>query len=138
MYIRDTGFLHHLLNIDSLAELDQHPIRGLSWETFVLEDLIRREAIHHPHTLFYFWRTAIGAEIDLVLDPGSSRIAIEVTVGRGDRAEVTRAVEQAARDLQADQTWIVAQTPGTEPLRPTVMHIGIPDAFEWLPPNASG
>lgn len=86
--------------------------------------------------MFHFWRTAVGAEIDLVLDRGSSRIAIEIKVGRGDKVEVARAVELAARDLQADQAWIIAQTPGTEPLRPTVMRIGIPAAFNWLPPNA--
>lgn len=136
VYIRDTGLLHHLLNIGSLTELDQHPIRGLSWETFVMEDLIRRESLRHPHTMFHFWRTAVGSEIDLVLDRGSSRIAIEIKVGRGDKVEVARAVELAARDLQAEQAWIIAQSPGTEPLRPTVMRIGIPAAFDWLPPHA--
>lgn len=104
--------------------------------TFVLEDLIRRETVRHSHTLFYFWRTAVGGEIDLVLDRGASRIAIEIKVGRGDSVEMARAVEQAARDLQADQAWIIAQTPGTELLRPTVRRIGIPAAFDWLPPNA--
>lgn len=54
VYIRDTGLLHHLLNIGSLTELDQHPIRGLSWETFVIEDLIRRESLHHPHAMFHY------------------------------------------------------------------------------------
>lgn len=136
VYIRDTGLLHHLLNIGSLTELDQHPIRGLSWETFVMEDLIRRESLRHPHTTFHFWRTAVGAEIDLVLDRGSSRIAIEIKVGRGNKVDVARAVELAARDLQADQAWIIAQSPGTEPLRPTVMRMGIPAAFDWLPPHA--
>jgi predicted AAA+ superfamily ATPase len=44
LYLRDTGLLHHLLNIDSLDVLETHPIRGASWETFVMEDLLRREA----------------------------------------------------------------------------------------------
>jgi len=49
LYLRDTGVLHHLLNIDSLEVLESHPIRGASWETFVLEDLLRREALTHPY-----------------------------------------------------------------------------------------
>ena len=40
IYLRDTGLLHHLLNIDSAKVLDSHPIRGPSWETFVIEDLM--------------------------------------------------------------------------------------------------
>ena len=70
IYLRDTGLLHHLLNIDSLDALASHPIRGQSWETFVVEDMIRREKIAHPFTQFFFWRTQAGAEIDLVLERG--------------------------------------------------------------------
>ena len=57
LYLRDTGRLHHLLNINSLDELESHPIRGASWETFVLEDIIRRERLRFPHSQCYFWRT---------------------------------------------------------------------------------
>lgn len=50
LYLRGTGLLHHLLNIDSLDVLESHPIWGGNWETFVLEDLLRREAVAHPHS----------------------------------------------------------------------------------------
>jgi predicted AAA+ superfamily ATPase len=82
LYLRDTGLLHHLLNIDTLDVLDGHPIRGASWETFVLEDLLRREAIVNPHSAAYFWRTSGGAEVDLLLERGSSLHAIEVKTAR--------------------------------------------------------
>src|SRR3990170_285567 len=61
LYLRDTGLLHHLLNISTLDELDAHPVRGASWETFVIEDVMRREAVAHPDSQPYFWRTATGA-----------------------------------------------------------------------------
>src|SRR5437870_12804617 len=47
VYLRDTGLLHHLLNISTSEELNMHPVRGSSWETFVLEDLVRREKLSH-------------------------------------------------------------------------------------------
>jgi uncharacterized protein len=78
VYLRDTGLLHHLLNINSLDELANHPSYGASWETFVLEEIVRRERLRHPHTQCSFWRTATGNEVDLVLDRGSMRIAIEI------------------------------------------------------------
>ena len=64
VYLRDTGLLHHLLNIGTHAELENHPILGASWETFVLEDVMRRERLQFPHTQYYFWRTQAGAEVD--------------------------------------------------------------------------
>lgn len=73
IYLRDTGLLHHLLNITTTSDLDSHPIRGASWETFVLEDLVRRERLVHPFSQFFFWRTQAGSEVDLLIDRGSKR-----------------------------------------------------------------
>ncbi len=47
VYLRDSGLLHHLLNISSLDELDHHPSRGASWEGFVIEVIARRERLTH-------------------------------------------------------------------------------------------
>ena len=77
VYLRDTGLLHHLLNLSTLAELENHPVRGASWETFVSEDVIRREKLASPQSQFFFWRTASGAEIDLVIERGPQRFGFE-------------------------------------------------------------
>ena len=47
VYLRDTGLLHHLLNIASHEQLDAHPSRGASWEGFVIDDILRRERQGH-------------------------------------------------------------------------------------------
>jgi predicted AAA+ superfamily ATPase len=137
VYLRDTGLLHHLLNINSHADLESHPIRGASWETLVLEDLIRRERLRFPHTQPYFWRTQAGAEVDLVLDRGSERVAIEIKVGRGDKVRTVRALEQAAHDIGTGTAWILDQGDGNEPLRPRLQRRGWVDSLEWLPPEAT-
>jgi predicted AAA+ superfamily ATPase len=133
VYLRDTGLVHHLLNISSLSELDGHPIRGASWETFVREDLLRRERLRNPHTQFYFWRTAAGGEVDLVLDRGSHRLAIEIKAGRGDKIHLARTLEQAAADIGARRAWILDQSSGSESLRPTIERRGVSDSLDWLP-----
>jgi uncharacterized protein len=133
IYLRDTGLLHHLLNINSLEDLDRHPMRGASWETFVMEDLIRREKLRHPHTQFHYWRTAAGAEIDLLLDRGSQRIGIEIKAGRGDRASIARATGQIAGDAGATAVWILDQAAGTEALRLSVRRRGFAESLKWLP-----
>lgn len=40
LYIRDSGLLHRLLNIGSMDQLISHPIVGLSWEGFVIENIL--------------------------------------------------------------------------------------------------
>ncbi len=77
LYVRDSGLLHALLRIDDYNALMGHPVVGPSWESFVIENLLR---VAPPFTDAGFYRTSAGAEVDLVLDlPGSrGRWAIEV------------------------------------------------------------
>lgn len=133
IYLRDTGLLHHLLNIDSFATLASHPIRGASWETFVIEDLMRREKLVHPFTRFYFWRTHAGAEIDLVLERGSRRIAIEIKASSGRSVYVARDLAAAARDIGATQSWVLDQAAGEAALTPQVRRRNYVESIEWLP-----
>lgn len=76
VYIRDTGLLHLLLNIKSDDELHGHPAIGSSWEGFVVEQILDlMPAGWQP----FFYRTAAGAEIDLLLTgPGDRKIGVEI------------------------------------------------------------
>ena len=135
LYLRDTGLVHHLLNIGSHDDLEGHPIRGASWETFVIEDVIRREMIERPHAQFYFWRTAAGAELDLILDRGDEIHAIEVKTARAAMPGLARRVRDAAGDVGAAAVTIVDQADGEEPLAPQVSRRGFGSTVEWLPDN---
>jgi len=133
VYLRDTGLLHHLLNVGSDKELDSHPIRGASWETFVIEDLLRREQLVHPHTTAHFWRTATGDEADLVIDRGDERFALEIKAGSGRDVGDARRLARCATDLGAGKAWIVGQARGREPLVPGVTRRGFDQVIDWLP-----
>ena len=133
VYLRDSGLLHHLLNLSTLEEVRNHPVHGASWETFVLEDLIRREKLKHPHAQFFFWRTADGAEIDLVIERGSIRVAVEIKAGRGDKAHAARVLEKGVADVDAKAGWILDQAEGTDALRPGLARRSFAADPEWLP-----
>lgn len=133
IYLRDSGLLHHLLNLSTLDEVRSHPVHGASWETFVLEDLIRREKLRHPHAQFFFWRTADGAEIDLVIERGSTRVAVEIKAGRGDKAHAARVLAQAMTDVDAKHGWILDQAAEADLLRPGLARRGFVVDPEWLP-----
>jgi predicted AAA+ superfamily ATPase len=101
-YIRDSGLLHALLNIDTSETLAGHPVIGLSWEGFIIENLL---AVSPAMVEASFYRTAAGAEIDLVLKMGQELWAIEIK--RSLSPKLTRGFYQALEDLQPTKTFIV-------------------------------
>lgn len=133
LYLRDTGLLHHLLNIDSLDTLGSHPIRGASWETFVLEDLLRREAVAYPHSVAHFWRTAGGAEADLLLERAGQVHVIEIKTARATSAYLARGLRAVMDDTGAASATIVDQGTEVDPLAPGVARRGFGECTNWLP-----
>lgn len=133
LYLRDTGLLHYLLGISSQDDLESHPVRGASWETFVIEDILRREQFGHPGSQAFCWRTAAGAEIDLVLERGARRIAVEIKTARGEHPRLVRSVESALVDLDAERGWIVDQAEGIERLGERVARAGFGDIVAGTP-----
>ncbi len=101
-YIRDSGILHSLLNIQTLDDLLGHPVLGSSWEGLVIENLL---SVAPPGTQAFFYRTAAGAEIDLVLDFGSQLWAIEVK--RTTAPRLTKGFHHACDDIRPTAKWVV-------------------------------
>lgn len=133
VYIRDTGLLHHLLNINTKAELNVHPVRGRSWETFVLEDIIRRESIVNPFTQFYFWRTQAGAEVDLVLERGMDLYLIEMKAGMMVQTGQIKKLLNVEEDLKSKGLYIINQGEKTRKISDGIMEINFNKNYKWLP-----
>ena len=133
VYLRDTGLLHHLLNISDPRDLDNHPQRGASWEGFAIEDMIRRERLAHPFTQCCFWRTATGQEADLVFDRGSSRIAIEIKANSATNSHDARKLEAILDDIGADAGWLVGIGGESALLTPRIRSISLDLHPDWLP-----
>lgn len=107
VYLRDSGLLHQLLGIRDLESLFGHPRLGASWEGFVIENIIA----HLPQGgRASFFRSAAGAEIDLVLElPGRQRPwAIEIKRGRAPRLE--RGFHHAREDVNPERCLVVCGT----------------------------
>lgn len=108
IYVRDSGLVHALLGIATSEELLGHPIAGASWEGFALESLIMAAP---EGTAANFYRSAAGAEIDLLLTlPGGDLWAIEFK--RSLAPKVERGFHHAAEDLAPARKIIVY--PGSE------------------------
>lgn len=108
VYVRDSGIAHALLGIGDLETLLGHPVAGPSWEGFTIENLI---AAAPPGTQAGFYRTAGGAEADLVLALAPALLwAIEIKRSLAPKAE--RGFREACADLGARKRLIVY--PGEE------------------------
>ncbi len=77
-FVRDSGLLHYLLRIPDIDALLGHPQAGRSWEGMVTEEIIRQLSSQGGGFDVYFYRTAAGAEIDLILEGDFGLIPVEI------------------------------------------------------------
>lgn len=77
-YLRDSGLLHYLLHLSGRDELMAHPRMGPSWESAVIETLLRGFAAAGVDCRPYHYRTGGGAEIDLVLEGEFGLVPVEI------------------------------------------------------------
>ena len=103
VYVRDSGLVHALLGIGDMDALLGHPVVGLSWEGFAIENLI---SVAPEETRAGFYRTSAGAEIDLVLElPGGKLWAVEFKRGLAPRLE--KGFHHAREDMQPERSFVV-------------------------------
>ena len=108
VYVRDSGLVHALLDLGTRDEVLGHPVAGGSWEGWAVENLV---AAAPPGTSAWFYRTAAGAEVDLVLElPRRQRWAIEIKRSRAPA--VSKGFHLGAKDIGATRRLVVY--PGSE------------------------
>ena len=102
-YVRDSGLLHALLEIETAHGLLGHPVVGASWEGFVIENLLAAAGNRYVPT---FYRTEDGAEVDLVLERGG-RVEYAIEIKRTTAPDVPRGFRLACDVLEPRATFIV-------------------------------
>lgn len=108
VYLRDSGLLHALLRVGDSDQLLGHPIAGASWEGWVIEQALAADG---GRSGAYFYRTAAGAEIDLVLErPRGRRLAFEIKLASAPSP--SRGFWSGLDDLKPTAAFVIY--PGTE------------------------
>lgn len=81
--LTDSGLLHYLQKINDLEQLLRHPNCGHSFESFVIEEIIKGvHASGIPNVEFVYYRTAKGAEVDLIVKTPHAHIPIEIKMAK--------------------------------------------------------
>lgn len=110
IYIRDSGLLHQILQIKTFNDLLSNPIMGESWEGMVVENICSMAR----NAQCFFYRSATGEEMDLVLQYSDQLIAIECKSSTAP--SVSEGFWKAIEFLNPTHTYIVAPVDSPYPL----------------------
>ena len=103
IYVRDSGLLHYLLGIREVNDLLGNPQTGASWEGFCIEQICNHAPLGSQVS---FYRTAAGAELDVVVETGQQRLGFEVKFSSAPK--VTKGFWQACDDVNVDAAYVLA------------------------------
>ena len=99
-YLRDSGLLHFLLHLNDLDTLMAHPQMGRSWESMVIETILRGLAAQGIAHDYYHYRTGGGAEIDLILEGEFGLLPIEIKYGQKVTSKSLRGIRDFVRERE--------------------------------------
>jgi predicted AAA+ superfamily ATPase len=123
IYVRDSGLLHALLDIETHDNLLGHPVYGASWEGFVVENVLSVL----PDWRAFFYRTSSGSEVDLILTRGKRRIAIECKASTSP--DLNRGFWNAINDLVIEEVWVIAPVRDFYPIE---MNVKVSPLWKFL------
>lgn len=126
VYIRDSGILHSLLGIESLQDLFGHPVYGASFEGYIIENIISQLSRWKAS----FYRTSNGAEMDLVLEKGNKRLAIEIKSSSSPK--VSKGFWSSIETLQPSQSYVIAPVESSYPISDDVMVVPLHEFIKEL------
>lgn len=119
IYVSDPGLLHALLDIRDREALERHPKSGASWEGFMIQQVYAHLGVSERDG--YFWRTANGAELDLLIARGSKRVGFEIK--RTTAPSLTPSMRAAFADLKLQRLYVLYVGEHTFDLAPGIQAV---------------
>lgn len=104
LHFLDTGLACYLLGIGSPRELETHSARGALFESWVAAELLKARLHRGADARLHHLRTRRGGEIDLVLDGGATRWAVEAKSGLTVVSDTLRSLLREAPLLEDADT----------------------------------
>jgi predicted AAA+ superfamily ATPase len=110
LYWRDSGILHALLGVTGRTDLFRRPWLGASWEGFVIEQTLSVLAAVGRRDQAFFFRSSDGVELDLLLERGEDRWAVEIKLTSNPSPDDVRRLNAAADLVAASRRFLVCRT----------------------------
>ena len=125
IYIRDSGLLHALLDIETMDQLQSNPVYGASFEGFAIEQVLNSISTRWKSS---FYRSAKGEEIDLILQLREKTIAIEIKCSKAP--SLTDKNKKALETIKPDHTFILSLVDEPYDLSPEMTVTNIPSLIQ--------
>ena len=130
VYLTDTGILHALLNLRTLRDVEGHPKLGASWESFVIEQVIRRLRVHSEEC--FFWATYSGAKLDLLVVRSRHKVGFEVK--RPSSPRVTPSMQNAVANLKLNRLDVIHAGDESFPMKDKIRAVALQNILKDLAP----
>jgi predicted AAA+ superfamily ATPase len=78
LYFYDTGLLCYLLKINDAASVKTSHYKGSLFENFVINDYLKQNYHNNLMVDFWFWRDAVGHEVDLIWQNSDQWNVVEI------------------------------------------------------------
>ena len=125
-FFRDQGLLHYFLKINDLDQLLVHPVADFSFESFVIEEMIRGlQATMATQLSYSYYRTIDKSEVDLVLEIGSAVIPVEIKLNSVVNRKSLRGLELFMKDLSSDYGVVINRGKRVELLTDRIVQIPV-------------
>ena len=132
VYVADSGLLHTLLNLRTQTDLEGHPKVGASWEGFAIEQIRWQLGVERDEC--FFWATHAGAELDLLVVRGRTRLGFEIK--RTTAPKVTPSMRHALKDLKLERLDVIYAGETSFPLAERIRAISLSRLLDDLEPLA--
>jgi len=125
-FFRDSGILHHLLKINSLDQLQVHPVAGFSFESYVTEELIRGlQATMATQLAFSYYRTIDKSEVDFVVEGAFGVVPIEIKLSSVIKQRSLRGLNNFISDTDCSYGIVINRGKRIELLTENIIQIPV-------------
>ena len=125
VYFADTGLLCYLVGLRTVEHAASSPMAGAIVETALVSEVVKRYRQRGQEPRVFFWRTAGGEEVDLLLEQNGKLVPIEVKATATPRPGMASGLQAFLCDYpnRADRGWLVHLGTHVLPLAPGVMAV---------------
>lgn len=128
IFIRDTGLLHSLLEVDDMEHLFGNPVIGNSWEGYVIEQIYG--VLPDGYTLNYY-RTQQGAELDVIVSRNLKPI-VGIEIKFNSNPKISIGNEISMNDLGLKHLYVVVPETDSYFLKPSIEVVSLNNILEII------
>ncbi len=99
VYFTDTGLLCYLVGLRDGEHAAAGPMGGALMENLVVAELFKISLHRGDEPAMYFWRTAAGSEVDLIIETQGGLVPIEIKASSTARPDMAKEINAFRRDF---------------------------------------